>query len=236
MIDNDYKQRSKEYFDMLAGKYPAMNAYSMRKAGILKAYLGGKQDVLDIGCGTGDFVRHVIGRAKKLVGLDFSHEMLMDLKAKYKEEIKEKRMMLIEADIEKSALKDGRFDLAYSYSCLYVIKDITEALKNIYRCLSKNGIAILEFQNRYSIMGLYSTLKYNHPQFFYTYPFIRNIIVKTGFYIADIKFFQLLPTITRRTVSAFKSDESGSVFLEKLIQRPPLNFLCFKYLIICRKK
>jgi demethylmenaquinone methyltransferase/2-methoxy-6-polyprenyl-1,4-benzoquinol methylase len=73
-------------FDGIAGSYDLVNSlmtaglhHRWRELGVLLARVGPGASALDVCCGTGDFafaLRRAVGRSGRVVGLDFSEEML----------------------------------------------------------------------------------------------------------------------------------------------------------------
>lgn len=76
------------------------------------------ETVLEIGCGTGKNTEWLLTRAEKLVGVDFSGEML----EKAKEKIQSEKAEFIQADITKNwNFVKGEFDLA---TCCLILEHI----------------------------------------------------------------------------------------------------------------
>lgn len=104
---------------------------------LLMGKLGKKSDlkVLDLGCGTGDFLDKLNKRFKKSVGVDISPEMLKIAKEKYPHLIKK----LIISKAESIPFKDGYFDAVFIRGALHHFQNPEKSLKEINRILKKNG-------------------------------------------------------------------------------------------------
>ena len=147
----DKKDKVKNIFDTIAGNYDFLNHllsfgvdhYWRRKA--LKLSKVGRESILlDVACGTGDVAieAHKQG-VGKIVGADFSHNMLGLFKKK-SEWINGK---VIQTTAEQMPLRDDTFTnitVAFGVRNFY---DIKEGFKSFHRVLKANGKAtIIEFQ------------------------------------------------------------------------------------------
>lgn len=91
---------------------------------------------LDVGCGNGWVVRHVIKEknCKKAIGIDKSKKMIVQSKKK----IISKKEEYIHTDIESMNYK-GKFDFIFSMETLYYSDSIEIALEKIYKLLKPGG-------------------------------------------------------------------------------------------------
>lgn len=147
----DKKDKVKNIFDSIAFRYDFLNHllsfgvdhYWRRKA--LKLSKVGRESILlDVACGTGDVAieAHKQG-VQKIVGADFSHNMLGLFKQK-SEWINGK---VIQTTAEQMPFRDNTFTnitVAFGVRNFY---DIKEGFKSFHRVLRKNGKAtVIEFQ------------------------------------------------------------------------------------------
>ncbi len=92
--------------------------------------------VLELGCGTGKNTVFLLEKAKKVVGLDFSEEMLK----KAKEKITHPNMQFQQADLNKEwEVKDNYFDLITSNLTLEHIKNFQHIFQQAQQKLKQNG-------------------------------------------------------------------------------------------------
>ncbi|HLC73026.1 MAG TPA: class I SAM-dependent methyltransferase [Candidatus Nanoarchaeia archaeon] len=90
--------------------------------------------VLDNGCGTGKLIS-VIPEGNIIVGSDVSLDMLKEAKKRLK--------YLVRAQAEKLPFKDEIFDVVYTDSVLHHLKNPEEGIKEIFRVLKDDGIAVV---------------------------------------------------------------------------------------------
>src|SRR5689334_8747783 len=105
-------------------------------------------DVLDVGCGTGAFLRPAGSIARCAVGVDFSRRVLDEAVAD--------GSFLTQGDATRLPFADNSFDVVYSFATLYVVPDLARALSEIARVVRPGGTAILELGNSRSLNGFVS--------------------------------------------------------------------------------
>lgn len=91
------------------------------------------QDIIDIGGGTGYIAKSIINKAKSITIVDFSKEMLMQLKNPL--------IKSIQSTASSLPIKDGIFDIALLINVLHHIKNTEQdkVISEIYRILKRNG-------------------------------------------------------------------------------------------------
>jgi len=119
--------------------------------------------VLDLCCGTGDMTfalyRRANGKAADVVGVDFSHPMLV--RAKQKTGIR--RVRWVEADALNLPLGDGQFDLVTAAFGFRNLVNYDRGLAEIYRVLAVNGeVGILDFGEPKGLIGTLYRLYFRH--------------------------------------------------------------------------
>lgn len=94
-------------------------------------------NVLELGCGTGKNTQWLVQHAKKLIGLDFSNEMLAIAKNK----VKSDKVQFIQSDINlKWQLSDNSANLITASLTLEHIKDLDHIFCQAYSKLQQDGI------------------------------------------------------------------------------------------------
>ena len=94
-------------------------------------------DILEIGCGTGKNTEYLLTKAKKLVGADFSAEMLAQAKGKVKAENVEFRQMDLR---ETWDFAEHQFDLITCSLALEHIENIDFVFGQARKILRANGL------------------------------------------------------------------------------------------------
>jgi len=121
-----------------------------------------QSSVIDIGCGSGRFIKYLGNRFKNMVGLDPS-------KAIYAaDELigKNEKVELVMASTDNIPFPDGHFDFGYSLGVLHHIPDTQKALNDSVRKLRSGG---------YFLLYLYYSLD-NRPFYFKIFYLISNLI------------------------------------------------------------
>ena len=95
-------------------------------------------NILDIGCGDGEYTSLFCQNGNKLVGLDYKNYV----KPKYK------KFKFVKGNAENLPFSSGTFDLIISFDVLEHIKDDQKAVKEMHRVLRKKGKIFLETPNK----------------------------------------------------------------------------------------
>jgi len=98
---------------------------------------GGAERILDLGCGTGMFVDELSARARFLVGVDVSLEMLNVARGRAR------KVALVQADADALPFTDGSFDAVVSVTLLQNMPDPSATVREVARVLKPGGVAIL---------------------------------------------------------------------------------------------
>ncbi|KAM7303643.1 juvenile hormone acid O-methyltransferase-like [Ixodes scapularis] len=117
-------------------------------------------DVLDIGCGTGDFTKDVLlpwsHPCTKVVAVDASSAMVDYARANYGHPaICYDVLDLGAPDVSTFVEKYGRFDRIYSFFCLHWIRNQEAAFRNISGLLKDGGEALLVFSAQFVLYDVW---------------------------------------------------------------------------------
>jgi ubiquinone/menaquinone biosynthesis C-methylase UbiE len=92
--------------------------------------------VVELGCGTGKNTSYLLTKAREVIGLDFSQEMLN----KAMEKVVDERVTFLKADLTREwNVEDGFADLITCSLVLEHIKDLDSIFKQAGRKLRENG-------------------------------------------------------------------------------------------------
>lgn len=106
--------------------------------------------VLEVGCGTGIFLKRLQDMGRTLHGLDYTNGMLKVAQHK----LGDISTRLVCGDAQTLPYASDSFDVVYSFKVLAHLPHIDWALAEVRRVLRPDGVAVLEFYNRHSIRYL----------------------------------------------------------------------------------
>ena len=140
-------------FDAIAGRYDALNHllsagldHGWRRRAVRALSLSGQERVLDVCTGTADLAIATAARARQVVGLDFSGEMLRLGLEKVRAASLSARIVLTRGDAMRLPFPDASFDAATIAFGIRNVLDPVAAGVEIRRVLRPGGrLAILEF-------------------------------------------------------------------------------------------
>ncbi len=140
-------------FDAIAGRYDALNHLlsagldrGWRRRAVRALELTGSERVLDVCTGTADLALGLAARTRRVVGLDFSAEMLRLGQAKVRAASQSGRLVLARGDAMHLPFPDASFDAATIAFGIRNVLDPTAAARELARVLRPGGrLAILEF-------------------------------------------------------------------------------------------
>lgn len=124
--------------------------------------LNDQSTVIDLGCGSGRWIKYLEGRYKKIVGLDPSEAIFAADKLLGKNE----KVELVRASTDNIPYPDGYFDFAYSLGVLHHIPDTEKALMDCVKKVRSGG---------YFLVYLYYRFE-NRPWYFRLFYWFSNLI------------------------------------------------------------
>jgi dTDP-4-amino-4,6-dideoxygalactose transaminase/ubiquinone/menaquinone biosynthesis C-methylase UbiE len=212
---------------------------------LLKAYGMGKA-VLDVGCGSGDYLFEMKDDIKKGVGIDYSRSAIDSARLK-KDGEKAEHIIFICDNARNIPYENRTFDLVYSFSALAYIPNVGAVIEEMARVLSPGGMAILEFGNRFCLNTIVCRA---YPQWAITCHVstqeMKLILDRAGFKILDKKTFQILPYWGNRPnwiklllhpfwKRLFQKKIKGKMLDEWISSLPLFNRLAYRHIFICQK-
>ena len=143
--EKDLKLTGDMYFDIVSDKM-----------------LNDQYSVIDIGCGSGRFIRYLEGRYKNMTGLDpskaiFAADNLVG---------KNDKVELVMASTDNIPFPDNSFDFGYSLGVLHHIPDTRKALNDCVKKIKPGG---------HFLIYLYYKLE-NRPFYFKAFYWLSNLI------------------------------------------------------------
>lgn len=118
---------------------------SMAKWGFKHIYTADNGICLDIGCGGGSNVRRLLKKCPcgKVTGIDYSEVSVEKSRGVNKAEILNKRCNILQGNVMELPFEDETFDVVTAFETIYFWSDITEAFRQVYRVLKKEGIFMI---------------------------------------------------------------------------------------------
>ncbi len=168
----------KSVYNKIATKYDeryAASDFSGIESLLSKFY--SEKSALEIGCGTGKWLAKFEGMK---VGLDKSHEMLKEARAK-------KINMLVQAAGEKLPFKNAVFEFVFIVNAVHFIRDKNSLSREIFRVLKTGGKFILVFADIYEpqyswyLYDFFPKTKELDYSRFETTGNLKSILVECGF-------------------------------------------------------
>jgi SAM-dependent methyltransferase len=185
------------------------------------------QDVVEVGCGVGDFAITLAPNARSMTAVDFSREAIAQATTKGRVQGSPARFLVGSA--EALPLPDASCDVLYSCECLEHVPNPPLALREMFRVLRPGGRLVLTTENYSNFIALYWAwcairgVPYNsgeHVQpidHFFVFWQVRRWMRETGFgpvrLLGTHHVFLLLPRMHPHTfvVDAFRSRTLGAV-------------------------
>jgi ubiquinone/menaquinone biosynthesis C-methylase UbiE len=145
--------------------------------------------VLDLGCGTGEFLSGFDSKRWEMVGVEPNP-------LGYKIAAKKQGIKIYPKELADCRFPDDYFDLITAWHVLEHLSSPRAGLKEVQRILKKNGLLALETPNIESLPFRVFQKNWFHldvPRHlsFYSPKTIRRILNKTGFKIIKIDYFSL---------------------------------------------
>lgn len=130
---------------------PVMRYFRQRKVGTalsLGRFPAGSK-ILEIGANMGQYTTILAEKGFQMVGIDLS-DRAVEMAKKNASLLNLKNIDYFQADTEDLGIfANETFDGVVSFSTLRYVPNLKKALKEIYRVIKRNGVAVLDFPNRY---------------------------------------------------------------------------------------
>ena len=144
------------------------------KIGIENIRINEKYKLLDLGFGGGMVLKILSKKYKdiKLFGIDFSEESIKLGNKNNMKDIKNGKITLLQADIEKIPFPENYFDVVTAFQTHYHWQNLDKKIIEIYRVLNENG--------QFIIVGEIYKINY-HMKKYKTENELKKLFEETGF-------------------------------------------------------
>lgn len=138
-------QRSREFFDQVAGKYGSLSqpggGWPALAAAMGVGFAGA--DVADLGAGEGDLTLLLARFARSVVALDASAEMLKHVGARLNREHRPARVELVLGELEALPMQNETVDVVFLSQALHHVGQPAVAIREAARILRADGWLIV---------------------------------------------------------------------------------------------
>jgi 2-polyprenyl-3-methyl-5-hydroxy-6-metoxy-1,4-benzoquinol methylase len=141
-----------EFWDELYNRQDFYGDVYRQRMGTVLSWLDGlrlplSSRILDIGCGAGRFAREAAKKGYKVLGTDYSHEMLVKANSICNSE-GDLNVTFLQGSIEALPLQISTFDVIVCLGVVGHLKSTDKALKELAKVLKPNGILFISFLNK----------------------------------------------------------------------------------------
>ena len=173
-----------EYYSKLEKYYEDPKELSYKKANIIAGKVKPGQCILDIGCGSGEFLFKLKNKFINLYGQDTSSSAIEWAKQKNKDF---KNILFFEGELKNCKFEDIFFDCCLCLDVLEHVEDPMSVLVEIKRVLKKDGQLIVSMPNWFDII-VSKVLKLNRLHLHAHAPWgWKNMIRKSGFKVCSYR-------------------------------------------------
>ncbi len=176
--------------------------------------------VLEVGCGTGNVLRHVeqVCTQGQVIGLDLFLEGLRFARQRV-------NCPLVQADIHQPPFKT-RFDLIGIFDVLEHLPDDRSVLRALHALLAENGTLLITVPAHMSLWSYFDEASHHYRR--YQQRELHQKLIETGFEVTFITYYMasIFPLVgLGRRLAARKDTESAALASNELKIVPILNSL-----------
>lgn len=178
------------------------------------------EQVLDLGCGTGDLAAEIYSRGAEVTGVDASPEMVSRAAEKYP------RLHFVVADARSLDLDEGSFDAVFSNAALHWVREARQAVREIHRILRPGGRFVAELGGRGNVRTVERALEETlaergiraadrNPWYFPSLAEYAGLLEESGFEVGYAALFDRPTPLGKTGIEGWLEVFAGS-FLEGL--------------------
>ena len=204
--------------------------------------------VLDLCCGTGEYLMFFAPMFKEGKGLDFSAQFI-EKANQTKQATGIPNVEFSWGNARQMPFDDQYFDLVYSFASLYHIPRVDQVISEIGRVLKPNGKCVVDLGNLYSLNTIVCNAypHWAHP-YHISVPAMKLFFRGAGLTILQHRAFQFLPLwgadrpkwlkplLWNGWSQWFTKEFRGKMLDEWISNLPGLNLLAFRHVFVCEKR
>lgn len=173
----------KNYFK----RYKNVNVKTLPCFKIVKTFLTRGEVIVDIGCGSGLWLKELGENYKFKIGIDISRDALIESH----KNVPNADLML--ASAHSLPFRDDVFDVTLNISVIehLPVEDAKKSLKEIARTMKAGGVFICITPNAKSFVHRLKLSYDPTHQHLYTFDELQNLVTSYGFKIEDLRFSAL---------------------------------------------
>ena len=215
------------------------------KLSLIKKY-GFNKRVLDVGCGSGDYLLKLSDLLSAGVGVDFTQKAIDEANVK-KSKQAVKNIDFLKGNARSLSFDSESFDLAFSFSSLFYMPKIEEVVREMWRVAKPGGIIILEMGN---LQSLNTVVCKAYPEWAQSCHISTNqmkrVISQSELKVLQWRSFQIFPLwgerprwlkplLHPRWKKFFQKEIKGKMLDEWISNLPLIKHFAFRHIIVCQK-
>jgi demethylmenaquinone methyltransferase/2-methoxy-6-polyprenyl-1,4-benzoquinol methylase len=157
----NHKRKNMHRYDLTAKMYEMRYAEEQEvkyKAALKSLNVSCSSRVLDVGCGTGLFFRHIFTDVQSVVGVDVSAKLLRQAKERVRVL---NNVHLVQADADNLPFTDSYFDLVFAFTLLQNMPNPLKTLNEIKRNTKVGGFLVLTGLKKFFSLESFTVLLEN---------------------------------------------------------------------------
>lgn len=194
---------------------------------VLKYKKSGK--ILDIGCGTGDFLYEIKKRGFRTIGIDISPEACR--------QARQKKLRVFNKELEDCSFPKKSFDVVTLWHVLEHLHDPREVIRKIGKILKDDGLLVIEVPNiksfSFKLFGKYFFhLDVPRHLFHWSHETLSDLLKLEGFMVVEVSYPRFSSILSLfRSLSRLLEDKKISGLRGKVVKVLAMPFLIVLTLI-----
>jgi ubiquinone/menaquinone biosynthesis C-methylase UbiE len=237
--ENDYIELVRQHHRQhRATLQPGGRLYEWKRRLALQ-WVNAQDVVLDAGCGNGLFTIPLSAHARMVYGVDFTEELLNDLKANLPT-CQPANLQLVQGDLRRLPFSDEFFDSIVCYSTLYYVRELDRVLREFHRTLKRGGRAIFDLGNVNSLEARHSLRSYRVPHHFVSVREAKRLIQSAGLRLMRLHRLQVYRPLRgyrleRWLVRLLETPVGATMLDEYVSSLPGLRHFAFRLVFLCER-